>query len=282
MLNNLRRTKNNDLVLASSKMISLQNIILVASLLLLVLAFTGYYETNATMISKAESFSLNRFYSELFYQSNVSELTKLLIKTSIFSPVIYIALYIVNFRLNNRATSYRIVMAQYAAILFFGVVLSNASAMLLNGSKMFGMFGLSEYVSVTFFGMMHRLFSFIIMIAAIFGIVETGHRHIDEAAVVSEVFTKESLDKAMNFADKAKSNIGAKMSKPNQDSSNAQVQNPAADVNQVQQVNQNVNVNTNTNASASSPSANTTFCSECGSPNVAGAKFCRQCGNKMD
>ena len=244
MLKNIKRTGKNDLVLSNSKNLSIQNIILVLSIVMFLLTFTPYIKVDGFLGIAPEKYNLFSMIKQLGKEFGAKDILNLILLLSLLSPVIHVGLYFVNLKLSKKNNSYAIVMTQYIEILIFGTILFAFSQF---ASIIILYFGGFSGIQMTFFSLLYRLFNLCLMILAIIGIIATGNRAIDQTATVKEVFSKENFDKAVNFADKVKTEVGSKIASSNADQSGE----------------------------------GGVYCTGCGAQNKEDSKFCRQCGSKI-
>lgn len=233
----LIRTNNNDLVCSKNNIFSIQNIILLFSILLLILCFLSFIKIDLKILLGNKYARYNELLAMPYFSpinlafnqgivyymlgdggiNNINGLNALNamlggFKFLIFTPVVSIILYYINKKIiKSNKLSYIFVMLQYSIIIvgasinyimlkfLFNIIrLDNIMPSLGNT---YGAFRISSFAYI------YLIFNFIILILSIYSILATGIKYVDKDICSVNLFSKEGIDKTKGFVKDVKENF---------------------------------------------------------------------------
>ncbi len=233
----LIRTNNNDLVCSKNNIFSIQNIILLFSILLLILCFLSFIKIDLKILLGNKYARYNELLAMPYFSpinlafnqgivyymlgdggiNNINGLNALNamlggFKFLIFTPVVSIILYYINKKIiKSNKLSYIFVMLQYSIIIvgasinyimlkfLFNIIrLDNIMPSLGNT---YGAFRISSFAYI------YLIFNFIIIILSIYSILATGIKCVDKDICSVNLFSKEGIDKTKGFVKDVKENF---------------------------------------------------------------------------
>ena len=238
---NAKRTRNNDIVFFSGNVVSVHNIMLVLSFIMLIACFLAFVRldvkillnenyTNYSELRRIPIFSpINLVFNEniIYYMlgeggiENVSTLNGVSILLHSFSwffivPIIIILTYFINRKLvRNIKISYKILMLQYALVLIgvsINYILLRFLAEVIKLDTIIPSLGNTKGAfKLTFFASLYSSFNTIILLLSLYGIVHTGTKEISEEIISTNVFSKEAVQKTTEFAKDLSQNVAQNM-----------------------------------------------------------------------
>lgn len=316
---NIKRSKYNDLVLVKNTKISVQNIIMVGSILLLFLGLFRFvtveagasWRSDMPAVPYISPFSLFISGGRAFIELSGGFLDSLaplffLCGLLVLVPVVGLVISIIGRKLENREFSYRVMMSQYLFIVAGGVANYIMLAGLGGVLKQVSLMSFTRlYIKTTIPYHLYSIINILLVIVGIYAIVNTGLMGVDEGIGSEELFTKENLKKTEAFA----KNLGQTVSSAVKDLNKSEAKGEAQATQAAAPV-QNTQSNTNVQAAApvqstsSAPSVQSTEnvqpvqaaapvqstpnageelleCSNCGTKVKADKNFCSGCGKSL-
>jgi hypothetical protein len=253
MLKNVKRTKNNDLIL-NDKGLSVLNILCILSIWIALFFFIPVVKVDfgAGYLGESlkRSFSLFSFAfisGDDFVFGGLKALRGAIL-LGFFYPIANIVLWVLNKNFTGKK-SYIIVHTIYLINVSFGFI---------HFTSMNGISSLkADFFKGTFFVWILLLILLANLVLSVYGILTTGRLEIDENAKAFDMnanYAKDMLNKAGNVATNVASNVSAAASKAKE--------NKAAD--------------------SKSASSNKIVCDSCGNECPETAGFCTKCGNNLE
>lgn len=242
MLKNIKRTKNNDLVI-NSKGLSVLNILCVLSALFVIFFFIPIIKVDFSAGFLGDDFKKSfSMFSALLIDPSENVVGQL---AAIKGPILLFLFYpianIVLWALNKKATGNR------SYIFVHIIYILNVSLGFVEFTSTNGVSGMhASFLSATFFAWILVLLLFINLILSIYGILKTGRTEIDENAVALDLnvdYAREILNKAGSMANSVASNVSAATSKAG---------------------------------------TKTVVCDKCGATCSESSTFCNRCGNNLE
>ena len=291
---NIKRSKYNDLVLVKNTKISVQNIIMVGSILLLFLGLFRFvtveagasWRSDMPAVPYISPFSLFISGGRAFIELSggfLDSLAPLFFLCGLLVLVLVgLVISIIGRKLENREFSYRVMMSQYLFIVAGGVanyiMLAGLGGVVKQVSLM-SLMGL--YIKTTIPYHLYSIINILLVIVGLYAIVNTGLMGVDEGIGSEELFTKENLKKTEAFA----KNLGQTVSSAVKDLNKSETKGEAQATQAAAPV-QNTQSNTNVQAAApvqSTPNAGEELleCSNCGTKVKADKNFCSGCGKSL-
>jgi|GEM_PF-263212 hypothetical protein len=281
---NLRRTKNNDIVL-NDKGFSVLNMLLIATALLVIFFFLPLVQQSKSVygysLGSFSMFRLSHFDTyALGGAAGPFEKIKAYLSLFLIYPLASIACILLSKKASEKV-SYILIHSAYLLHTVMGVIYL-FNLFMLNG--FIGMAGdmVRDYVSVSFFATILILILFVSVILSVFGVLLTGTMEVDETATAQELnaeYAKEIFKKAGSVASAVAENVSSTVA-----------ENAAA---MKAKQNQSLTCNHCGNVCSS----DSTFCKVCGTPlkqekeqvkcgkcgNLCSPEdaFCMMCGNDL-
>lgn len=250
---NARRTKNNDIVFFSNTNVSLNNIMVCLSCIMVLLNFFSFIKINkiVAVSTKVPYFSpiniaLNKniirnmldgiydIYGN--YLSEVATLGTGLFKSYIFLllvPIFIIIIYFINRNVvKNNKNSYIFLMLSYSFILIGSIInytLLKVMSTIVKVGNGFASFYIGSIFKISFAGSLYGLFNLIIIILILYGISFTGILKVDEELDSTNIFSKETMQRTSEFAKEFGQNmevagkVAVKMAKEVKDTASSKI-----------------------------------------------------------